>query len=249
MNTPTKDRKDSGEGKPTSPNPPAEGNQEGQPGPQKPSAPEGGSSSDVDYWKGVATQTQEKLGKANVTVKTLKAQIEEQSKIEIRPDNIEQELRRERSDWEDLDEAERKRLISEKLEKARTNVRIAQQDKEIQDLKWENSFDRVISNPDYSQLKEREAEFREFAEQPDNKGLNLDTLAKSFLFEDAKRIGAEEEVEKAKRSALERPSGGEKTAIKPSEMSLKELKRMRKDDPRRYERLIEQGKITKVPEK
>ena len=69
-----------------------------------------------------------------------------------------------------------------------------------------------------------------------------ETLAKAFLFDQAKELGAKEEAEKRARKGLESGSGGERK-IAPKGLTIEEREKMRVGEPVRYGQLIRDGKI------
>ena len=109
-------------------------------------------------------------------------------------------------------------------------------------LTWEEQFDELVKNPAFSKLLIQKVEFKRFCNQDENKGIRLEVLAKSFLFESAKELGAEEEREKKKREGLEVATGGKKE-LPSGEFSPEEEEYIRIHDPQRYQKLLREGKI------
>ena len=69
-----------------------------------------------------------------------------------------------------------------------------------------------------------------------------ENMAKAFLFDQAKELGAREEAEKRARQGLESGSGGERKPA-PKGLTDEEKEEMRVKDPVRYGRLIRERKI------
>ena len=88
----------------------------------------------------------------------------------------------------------------------------------------------------FPSLKDKKDEFKEFVDDPDNSGIKLEKLAKLFLVEN----GMSSEVKP--RKGLEKPTGGQKANFK-SGYSQDEIKRLRENQPRRYQQMIQSGKI------
>lgn len=87
----------------------------------------------------------------------------------------------------------------------------------------------------HPELKDLWSEFETFREQPDNKGMNMKTAAKSFLIEKG--------LMQAPRKGLENPTGGDRTPIA-SGMSADEVKRLRETDYKKYSEMLRKGQIT-----
>ena len=136
-------------------------------------------------------------------------------------------------DWEFLSD-EQKSFITrqEQLEK---DVREIKEEKA-----WSKDFTDVSSK--FSQIKGKEAEFKDFCYNDDNIGIkNLETLAKAFIFE--------EPVEPVPpRKGLEKPTGGPKQ-VPNTEMTLEDIKRLRETDQKLYIKMIRENRIKEIPEK
>lgn len=88
----------------------------------------------------------------------------------------------------------------------------------------------------YPALKDKSAEFDEYRNDSDNAGVRLDKLAKLFLVDNDLLSDI------PKRKGLEKPTAGEKVAPK-SGLTEDEVKSMRENQPRRYEKLLRDGKL------
>jgi hypothetical protein len=89
----------------------------------------------------------------------------------------------------------------------------------------------------YPQIKDKKDEFDEYLADPENQGLNFERVAKLFVVE--KGLAETE----PKRKGLEKPTGGATTKNQPSGTSAADLKRLRENEPRKYERLIREGRV------
>ena len=103
---------------------------------------------------------------------------------------------------------------------------------EVSELKSELAKERLInSNPIF---KERWAEFEEFRTNPDNKGMNLNTAAKSFLVENG--------LLEPTRKGLEKTTGGLRTPPTAG-MTPDEVKRLRETNYKEYVDKLTKGLI------
>lgn len=86
----------------------------------------------------------------------------------------------------------------------------------------------------YPQLKDVWNEFEAFRNDPENKGMNLRTAAKSFMTEK----GLLDPV----RKGLEAPTGGDRTPIS-SGMTPEDVARLRETDYKKYAEMVRKGQI------
>lgn len=149
-----------------------------------------------------------------------------------------EELQKRYPDWEYLDLSKRD-SIKKEIDREKRLRKVEEQ------LAWENDFKSLLKKPEFSALKEREDEFKGFAyDYTEIKDLTI--LAQSFLFE--KGVKVEEPEIIPERKGLEKPTKGP-IDVPTSELTLEQIKTIRKEQPRRYIKMIQQGKIKKVPEK
>ena len=86
----------------------------------------------------------------------------------------------------------------------------------------------------YPQLADKQAEFDEFLQDPENSMISIQKAAKLFLAENGMLV--------PERKGLEQPSGGNR-APQPSGMSVEDVRLLRQTQPRKYERMIRDGSI------
>lgn len=89
----------------------------------------------------------------------------------------------------------------------------------------------------YPQIKDKKDEFDEYLAEAENQGIPFERVAKLFVLE--KGLAETE----PKRKGLEKPTGGAITKNQPSGTSAAELKRLRENEPRKYEKLIREGRV------
>lgn len=144
-------------------------------------------------------------------------------------------------DWDEMMELERKLAINQFILERRLNkTSLAVQDMAAE-KEWNEKLDQFLEKADildeFPELKGREKEFKEFAKKPTHKGVDLNIIARAFLY------NPEKEPEKIEtKPVLEPGSGGPK---KPEKLGFtdEEIKLMREKDPKRYNLLVKQGKI------
>lgn len=111
---------------------------------------------------------------------------------------------------------------------------IAFAQKTYNETKWNNAFAEVLGEfPELQPEKENfKAQFFNPKNVPDNIGEILKTMAKSYLFDKARDIGAKQAAEVAERVQLEEPTGGDRS---PSiHRSLADWQRMAQQNPAKF---------------
>ena len=103
---------------------------------------------------------------------------------------------------------------------------------EVADLKRRLQKSDVLEA--YPELKDKWADFEEFRADPENKGMNMKTAAKSFLVEKG--------LIETKRQGLEKPTGGTRAPLS-SGMSVDEVKTLRETNYKKYVELLGKGQI------
>ncbi len=106
--------------------------------------------------------------------------------------------------------------------------------KTYNETKWESAFANTLA--EYPELAEAKADFKSQYYNPSNVPDNIEdilkTMAKSYLFDKARDIGAKEAMQIAERVQLEEPTGGDKT---PSvHRSLADWQRMAQQNPAKF---------------
>ncbi len=109
-------------------------------------------------------------------------------------------------------------------------------------ITFDEQFSELSRN--FPLLAGKKAEFKEHCESEEP----TEKLAKSFLYDVAKEIGAIEEKEKMERPGLEIATGGIKTEPKPKAKGItaEEAQKLRKSDPRKYNEMIRMGKLPPI---
>lgn len=143
--------------------------------------------------------------------------------------------------FEDLDPEAQANLIAYSnalTERAKSEIlsdpSIAFARKNYNDSKWDIAFSELTAK--YPELVEAKGDFKTLYYNPnnvpDNIGDILETVAKSYLFDKARDIGAKEGEASAQRVQLEDPTGGDKT---PSvHRSLADWQRLAQINPAKF---------------
>ena len=225
-----------GEGTPEETTPPAE-----EP------KPEGGEKG-IDYKKRYADSTREynKLVKELIPeIKELRVQVTRLSHGRqtpvIEPPSTE-ELSKSVPDWDLLSPTEQMLLKEQIFLKRKLATLESIQNLTSGQLQWEEDFGELTRKPEFKGLLAKKNEFKYFCDK--NPGASIEILAQSFLFDEAKDLGAEEEKEKLERKGLEKGSGGVRTPKAPG-LSWEELEKIQKENPLEYQRLIKKGLVPK----
>jgi len=112
--------------------------------------------------------------------------------------------------------------------------------KNYNEKKFDDAFNALTQ--DFPQLKEAQAEFKQKYFDPNNVPNNIDKIlpdvAKIFLFDKVKEIGAEEERQRQGRVDTERATAGDKS--QPTSRTLEEWQQLQQRDPAKFARLSAQ---------
>lgn len=148
--------------------------------------------------------------------------------------------------FEYLDEEAQRNLLAYTESVKRKAVEEIYKDPDLQYIKteakekrWNNVFDEVTQTlPD---LKEYTADFRAKYYNPNVTAdpTVIKELAKSYLYDKAKDIGANEERERSNRVDLEDVGGGDKTPAT-SSRTIKEWQRMAQENPSKFASMSKQ---------
>lgn len=145
-------------------------------------------------------------------------------------------------DWDVLSDFE-KGLAKDNLVAKRKQDALNQGLRAIRDAdNWANTVDTFLEKHDtdqtYKQLIGREQEFRSFAMKASHRGVAMEYLVPSFLFQI-------KEVAKKKGSLMLNGGGGEKPNNAPSDVitDAQQAARLRTSDPQEYRRKLKAGKI------
>lgn len=144
-------------------------------------------------------------------------------------------------------EREKRRQLEEELETIKSSTpseeafsdegkllekKISQLQSELGEIRQDSAKkDLQIAHPE---LKDKWTEFEEFRTLPDNKGMSLRTAAKAYLVENG--------MFDTQRKGLEKPTGGVRTPLT-SGMNAQDVENLRKNDFRKYEKLLMEGKL------
>ena len=114
--------------------------------------------------------------------------------------------------------------------------------KDIDD--WAKKVDEFSNSPEalakYPTIADSETEFRKYCMKEQRRGMDMDDLTASFLF---KRQGDSPAPKPKKKAILLSGGGGGDGVPKLKELTAEDSRVIRQKDPRRYERLVKEGKI------
>lgn len=144
--------------------------------------------------------------------------------------------------FKDLDEDAQHNLLSfaetvrkKALDEVYKDPAIAFARTSYNEKKWETAF--AEATKDIPELAEKAQDFRTKYYNPNNVPDNMSDiikdLAKIYLFDSAKQVGAKEEAEKSQRINLEDVTGGDKTPPGASR-SMEEWQRMAQENPQKF---------------
>ena len=147
--------------------------------------------------------------------------------------------------YEELDEFSQNILKDTLLSNKRFGMinEVTKASKKIDD--WAKSVDEFSNSPEtlakYPSLSDSEIEFRKYCMKEQRRGMDMDDLVASFLFK--KQTDDPAPKPKKKKSMLLSGGGGGDGVPKPKKLTAEEAKVIREKNPRRYKKLIKEGKL------
>jgi hypothetical protein len=146
-------------------------------------------------------------------------------------------------EFADYPEEERERLVSfaksiekKAVENLYKDPAIARAKESYNESEWNNAFESVASQ--YPELKDNKDDFKAKYYKPGNVPPNIKDLlgdiAKIYLFDKAKDIGAKEAIDQQNRIELERSNGGDKTP--PASRTLEDWTKLAASNPAEFAR-------------
>lgn len=156
------------------------------------------------------------------------------------PEPSESELRGAFSTWEDMTETEKLLAKDNYMNKKKFDLvyQATQEGKEID--AWVDKVDSFLTTDavHYSKLQGREDEFRTFALKPTRRGLDVNDLARIFLYD----------IEEApatpkKGSLLETGTGGNAAKPQKEYLNEKQAAKLRTTNHKLYQKYVKEGKI------
>jgi len=213
---------------PQTPEVPKEGTEGGEQPPASNNPPEGETPTPpVDYKKkfGDSTRENQRIEEENAKLLGEKAKLEE--KLKSKPPS-EEEMSQKYPDWEFMD-------ADEKI-KARANI---SNEKRLQRLEeksaWDDDYKKILDK--FPELAKHEEEFKKEAYKHP-KTVDLETIAKSFLYEPKSETPEPPEVPETPKLGLERPTAGGGN-LPSSKLTVETLRDLRKNDHKRYLKVIQ----------
>jgi len=179
------------------------------------------------------------LERENETLKIQMAELANKPNLNIEPPS-DKELEKSIPDWDLLSPAEQ-RMQKDIVFLKRENSEIKRlQTLSNKELLWERSFGEMTLKSEFSVLKAKKEEFSLYCSK--HPYTNIEVLARSFLFDESKNIGAEEVQKRLNRKGLEKGVGGTRTPVLHG-MTEEEQAELRKKNPLLYSKLLKEGKI------
>ena len=110
---------------------------------------------------------------------------------------------------------------------------------------WAGKVDDFSGSPEtlakYPSMSDHEVAFKKYCMKEARRGMDMDDLVASFLFNVQKDDPAPKK--KGKKKSMLLKGGGSKDSVpKPKQLTAEEVRVIRETDPRRYERLVKDGK-------
>lgn len=180
--------------------------------------------------------------------KLKEARLEQLTKTDTPTDEA---MRQVYPEWDEFNQVTKTALIKTEAQEMRQR-RIEARQQELDDrLKLEDEIENALDNPKFNKLKGREAEFKRFALNPKNRGINSEVLAQAFLYDadDAASTAtaAPAPAPQANRGeALPSGSGGPRGDTTPKKTTLEEARNIRKTDYKRYMELVKTNQIEDI---
>lgn len=178
--------------------------------------------------------TEEKQVKAgdktepNLLLESLQKEREKRRQLEAELEQAKENLQKTNTSSSfELNEAisDEGRFLQKKVDELSSQLRELNKDNQRKDLLLK-----------YPVLKDKWADFEEYLEDPDNKGMNLKTAAKAFLHE------KDLLVENPQRQGLEDSTGGAKTPTS-STMTVEDVENLRRTNYKKYTDMLMKGLI------
>lgn len=205
---------------------------------KKESPGEGSPPKEIDYKQkfGDSTRENQRILEENAELERAKTELEVKLEKNQRTFS-EKELNEKYSNWEFMEEDEKAKAREDFEKEKRLKILEAKE-------KWRDDYAGLPK-----EVKEKigekggEQAFKDFACLPENIGQkNLENLTKQFLYEEPKPETPPEEPEK--KPGVEPGTGGPKTPIVPKKgYTAEEAAKIRKDDPKRYNQLVAEGRM------
>ena len=173
--------------------------------------------------------------KLKATLKQLEAEKAKATTVQI----TDEELQKKYKDWNDYtsqeqnairraENAERRAAMAEEVQKKYT-----QEDQFTQEL--DDFIDLAEAEGTFVDVRDQVDEFKRFARLPENRGKDVESLAKIFTFDHPKSVPVH------KPSTPFGNSSRSQQASKPAKMTWQQKQALRKNDPRKYEAMLEKG--------
>ena len=208
--------------------------------PQKPTVEP--KSDDIDYKDKFRASSQEALT-LHFKNQKLQQTIEEASALpEPTEDEVRAYAKEQGEEYDDLTTLT-KNILKKTLHNENKFQKISEAQQEARNIDdWVGKVEHFVDSPEvinsYPDILDNADEFKSFAMKQDRRGMNLQDLATSFLY----NIG-QVTAKKNKGAMLMQGGNGATEPIKPAGLTEDEAKVIRVSDPKQYRRLVKEGKI------
>lgn len=160
----------------------------------------------------------------------------ENTRRELTKEPTEQELRAAFPDWDELSDAEqRSSRLAYEARRDTAALRL-EREQEKAEKQWNDDLESAIdANP---ALEGRESAFKEFANKPSRKGVDMELLVNAFLHD----APAKQNQSKPLKQGLESPNGGPRDPVSSKKKwTGEERLALQKSDPRKYREMLMRG--------
>jgi len=189
---------------------------------------------EIDYREKFKASSKEALRLREENQKLL----EEKERLAEKKDVTLEELKSQYSDWDDMTEKEQSLAKKDANNELRIQALEARNQMYLNEKKLSREIGDQIelweATSQYKDIVAHKEEFRRYCKQDGNKGLDLEKLAKLFLYElpPEKQIKGNTPMAVSKNKAQEEPKKG---------ISVEDSASLRKNNPREWQRLIKEG--------
>ena len=179
-------------------------------------------------------------------------ELEEENELLKKPKFTQDELATMIPGYKDLAPEQQKAIFDSWSNTQRNLDSLTQTVAELTDRQvFEDGFKALVKMEEFSILKKKKESFKSYAYSDQYRGIDdLTIVARSYIMENklfaeqAKETEVEQKPTDAGRPGLDTNRGGTKPPVKNGQFTAEEIAEMRTSDPKRYNRLAAEGKLT-----